>query len=121
MANKCLDFGEVKLNFSDATFYCSTYGNKVSQLSINNAFENNEVSQALQSMGYKCDQYYLDLKRNGSNWVWLNGESTSYRNWKNGYPTNDNTQNCVSFDTQTGSWYNTGCDTQQCFICQLYA
>ena len=52
LANKCLDFGEVKLKFSDATFYCSTYGDKVSQLSINNAFENNEISSKHQVIKY---------------------------------------------------------------------
>jgi hypothetical protein len=37
-----------------------------------------------------------------------------------GYPTSDNTKNCVSFDTTSGTWSNEDCDSFHCYICQKY-
>ena len=31
-----------------------------------------------------CNQFYMGLYRNGSNWAWSNGDSNTYRNWQNG-------------------------------------
>uniref|UniRef100_A0A914E5Z4 C-type lectin domain-containing protein n=1 Tax=Acrobeloides nanus TaxID=290746 RepID=A0A914E5Z4_9BILA len=36
------------------------------------------------------------------------------------YPNNDNAQDCVTFETSSGKWYNSDCDTSQCYICQQF-
>uniref|UniRef100_A0A914BYD3 C-type lectin domain-containing protein n=1 Tax=Acrobeloides nanus TaxID=290746 RepID=A0A914BYD3_9BILA len=37
-----------------------------------------------------------------------------------GYPLADNTQQCVTLASGSGTWTNTDCDKSQCYICQLY-
>lgn len=106
-------------------------GQNASLLTINSAFENNEILP--QTASNDCAQSLIGLVRNGSNWVWSNGDMNTYRNWQSRKkifstffiknlenPTNESTKNCVAFDNNAGKWYNVDCDQPQCYICQLY-
>jgi hypothetical protein len=80
------------------------------------------------------NKIYIGLTRNGNSWTWANGDSSTYTNWQSGkfliillkhltclgFPTNDNTKNCVTFNSGSGSWTNEDCDTLQSYVCQLY-
>ena len=78
------------------------------------------------------NHFYIGLIRSGDSWTWSNGDSSTYTNWQSGkttffdisiclgVPTNDNTKNCVIFDSESGSWSNEDCDTIHSYICQLY-
>jgi hypothetical protein len=121
VSNKCLKIVDaITQPWFSANLECSTYGLQTSLLSIDSAFENTEITQYIQSNNTTCSQFYLGLYRNNTSWAWSDGNARTYRNWKNGFPTNDNTQNCVTFDKASGTWTNNDCDASQCYICQIY-
>lgn len=129
MSNKCVKFvNGLKNPWFAANFDCKTHGMNASSLSISSAFENSELASKSndrvqkrfleQATSSGCDQFYIGLYRNGSNWQWANNDSSAYKNWAPGYPTNDPTQNCVIFNSKSGTWSNIDCDSSHCFVCQ---
>uniref|UniRef100_A0A914CHC2 C-type lectin domain-containing protein n=1 Tax=Acrobeloides nanus TaxID=290746 RepID=A0A914CHC2_9BILA len=89
-------------------------------VTINNAFENSDVKTYASSLT-NCNGFYIGLSQIRNNtWKWpmtVPYNNPSYRNWKNGYPTNDANANCVVLNPSDGSWSNQDCSTQRCYIC----
>uniref|UniRef100_A0A914CFM4 C-type lectin domain-containing protein n=1 Tax=Acrobeloides nanus TaxID=290746 RepID=A0A914CFM4_9BILA len=115
---KCLKIVTEARSWTDAWTDCLVAGNDSTLLHISNVFENLEI---LNNIANHCSQFYTGLFRNVyDEWIWTTGDTITYAHWKAGYPTNDTTQNCVSFDGNTGMWYNMDCDKLQCYACQQY-
>uniref|UniRef100_A0A914CXR3 C-type lectin domain-containing protein n=1 Tax=Acrobeloides nanus TaxID=290746 RepID=A0A914CXR3_9BILA len=86
-------------------------------VSIDNAFENNELA------GVNCSYFIglVDKTGKGTTWTWLNGDTSTYRNWNSGYPQipqGYTDYNVTVLNPSNGGWQNQQKDTQACYICQ---
>uniref|UniRef100_A0A914D808 C-type lectin domain-containing protein n=1 Tax=Acrobeloides nanus TaxID=290746 RepID=A0A914D808_9BILA len=95
--------------------------------SIDSAFRNSELVGLARNQTPACAKLFIGLESssdlNGNTiWVWNNGDPSTYRNWKKGYPVNVtnevNTPDCGVLNQTDGKWTNEDCGVQRCFICE---
>lgn len=76
----CYYVGSNSLSWTQANNACSSQVTGATLLSIDNAFENNEVTSLIPT---SCAQTYIGLHKT-SDWTWVNGDPSTYRNWESG-------------------------------------
>uniref|UniRef100_A0A914CPH3 C-type lectin domain-containing protein n=1 Tax=Acrobeloides nanus TaxID=290746 RepID=A0A914CPH3_9BILA len=120
----CYNTYPTPVNFTNGQAACmNTYSTLVT---INSAFENSDLRNYISSSNYSnCDRFYIGLYKGEDwlSWQWqLRGKNVpyvnpTYRNWKNGYPINSPTFNCVVLNKADGTWTNQPCYNTDCYIC----
>jgi len=60
------------------------------------------------------------LKFGVASWLWNNGKNVDGKQWKNGYPVNDDRNSCGALSVDQGKLVNTDCKNMNGFICESY-
>uniref|UniRef100_A0A914DSP7 C-type lectin domain-containing protein n=1 Tax=Acrobeloides nanus TaxID=290746 RepID=A0A914DSP7_9BILA len=123
VAEKCYYFGFQDVEWGINADLCPGSSTLVS---IDSAFENNEI-QSLGRALSRCAGGFIGLTTWGvpgvTTWHWGNNDSSPYRNWKQGYPINDNVYpgwaTCAVMEWSSGKWMNDDCNIGRCYICQM--
>uniref|UniRef100_A0A914ECS9 C-type lectin domain-containing protein n=1 Tax=Acrobeloides nanus TaxID=290746 RepID=A0A914ECS9_9BILA len=114
---KCYKFFYTKdediYNF-DYDHICENAATLGNGLTIESAFENNDVRNLFQSTPNNCGSIWLDLFYDDyyHTWNWTQTpyhgffDNSTYRNWQSGYPVVNENQTDVSMDLTTGLWSN---------------
>ena len=116
---KCYKLFTAELSFNDARASCRC-DNGADLVSIGSAEENTQVSSLAGSTA-KTWTGGNDLQTEGT-YVWTDGTSFSYTNWKASpqQPNNggtDGNQDCISMDTD-GVWDDVSCSSTRQYICE---
>jgi len=115
----CYDAYSAPLNFTDAQTACNK--NYANMAIIDSAAQNTELLSYLTSNFSSCNSFYIGLYPDAyGGWLWpMAGwtyDSSSYVNWKSGYPVNSTGATCVVIN-KDGTWSNQACDSPQCYLC----
>ncbi len=109
-------YSDVCDTWEDAKNYCKKLGGHLA--TISSSSENYAVYEYMISTGYNEAYFgYSDAKSEG-NWEWVSGNS-SYTNWQEGEPNNENTENYAQFwkDFHNSKWNDNDFDYRT-FICE---
>ena len=68
--------------------------------------------------------FYVGFHRKASNgphiWLWNNGKNVDQKQWKNGYPLNDDKSSCGSLSKEEGLLLDADCTNMNGFICESF-
>ena len=57
-------------------------------------------------------------------WQWVNGQNTTFFNWEEGEPNNNNglggSEDCGHMNNDNGYWNDLDCDNTRGYVCQTY-
>jgi len=118
-ANHCYVLSHTKLAWFEAERICEGAGSFLT--SIENGFERS----ALQSMLHDASTLIDEVWTGGTNvndlvhYEWIDGMNFTFQQWKPGFPTNDQSANCVAMDGLTGLFANQICTQTKYYICKL--
>uniref|UniRef100_A0A914CP22 Cellulase n=1 Tax=Acrobeloides nanus TaxID=290746 RepID=A0A914CP22_9BILA len=115
----CYAFIQTPLNWNSANNACRQQNPKATLISIDSAFENNEILASGKNQT-TCTQFFIGLERDMSNtWYWSNNDTSKYFNWRASYPNSNSNDKCSQLNTNDGTWTNIDCATTGCYICEI--
>ncbi|MFK7926551.1 MAG: lectin-like protein [Myxococcota bacterium] len=112
-------------DWAGAEAQCQSMGEAWHLASIRSAAENAFLTDALVGTVVNgagnpfCWVGYTDADSEG-NWVWTDGDASTYVNWIDPEPNGGDSQNCVMFrggDTWNGTWNDIGCENLNPYVC----
>ncbi|MBO4779309.1 MAG: C-type lectin domain-containing protein [Selenomonadaceae bacterium] len=80
-------YSNVADTWEEAQAYCEARGGHLAV--INDAAENTALFNYMKDSGYNSAYFGLSDAANEGTWTWVNGDSSSYRNWETGEPNNE--------------------------------
>ena len=81
-------YSNVAQTWEEAQEYCKARGGHLAV--INDSAENTALFNYMKSKGYNSAYFGLSDAATEGNWTWINGDSSTYRNWAIGEPGNGN-------------------------------
>ncbi|XP_043937031.1 lectin-like [Protopterus annectens] len=127
--NKQYAFINELKNYTDAEFYCRRQWKNGRLVSIHNAAENEFVLHLVNS-NYRNSVSYAWIGAvqllESNQFIWTDGSTWNYTNWKSGQPDNDNSHGkeaCAEMYTENdyaGKWNDNYCGHKNVFICQHF-
>lgn len=97
-------------SWSEALTYCRGLYRDLS--AVPNLSKNKFLADQLQHVNR--EEAWIGLYRTA--WKWIDGSTSSFRQWGPNEPNNDNMEDCVAI--HGNSWYNMRCDLNTSFLCQ---
>uniref|UniRef100_A0A914CB41 C-type lectin domain-containing protein n=1 Tax=Acrobeloides nanus TaxID=290746 RepID=A0A914CB41_9BILA len=119
-STKCINTQTNKQSFMNASMIaCGALSSNANVAQVFSADANHELMVTATAEAAVCEKFYIDLVFT-DHWQWFggNGQNVTYFNWKQGYPINQTTINCVMLDIEDGTWTNENCTQIGCFICE---
>ena len=80
-------YSDVANTWKEAQAYCKARGGHLAV--INDETENNELFNYMKSKDYDSAYFGLSDAAKEGTWTWVNGDSSTYRNWASGEPNNE--------------------------------
>ena len=80
-------YSDVANTWEEAQAYCEARGGHLAV--INDETENNAVFNYMKSKGYNSAYFGLSDAAKEGTWTWVNGDSSTYRNWASGEPNSE--------------------------------
>ena len=80
-------YSDVANTWEEAQAYCKARGGHLAV--INDETENNELFNYMKSKDYDSAYFGLSDASKEGTWTWVNGDSSTYRNWASGEPNNE--------------------------------
>uniref|UniRef100_A0A914DAX2 C-type lectin domain-containing protein n=1 Tax=Acrobeloides nanus TaxID=290746 RepID=A0A914DAX2_9BILA len=119
----CYLFVSSAKDWNTANFQCFAVDQRASLATVEYAFINTEILTTAEKAAPKCNDFFIGLHQDNqySPWVWINGDTASYRNWRNSYPNygdHGKNANCGVLNMKDGKWTNDVCiGKSKCYIC----
>uniref|UniRef100_A0A914E0H5 N-acetylmuramoyl-L-alanine amidase n=1 Tax=Acrobeloides nanus TaxID=290746 RepID=A0A914E0H5_9BILA len=88
--------------------------------SIDSAFENSNLVATIKSWSPTCTKLYtgLEFDEISQGWIWVNGDKSTYRNWRAGSPSSNPDTKCAVLNLSDGKWTDELChEASYCYIC----
>jgi len=104
----------------DAETMCERSGGFLT--SVANSFERSTIMSVVSGSGIVTANYiWIGANRlgDGINWLWADGTTFTFQEWRPGYPIADPQANCLSMDSQTGLYMNIDCILAQYYVCKF--
>uniref|UniRef100_A0A914DBX9 C-type lectin domain-containing protein n=1 Tax=Acrobeloides nanus TaxID=290746 RepID=A0A914DBX9_9BILA len=121
----CYLFASTAKDWNTANFQCFALDQRASLATIGSAFVNTEILTTAAKVAPRCNDFFIGLHQDNQNspWVWMNGDTATYRNWRPRYPNYiDFGPNsfCGVLNMYDGTWLNDVCvNKSKCYICEI--
>uniref|UniRef100_A0A914EJ27 C-type lectin domain-containing protein n=1 Tax=Acrobeloides nanus TaxID=290746 RepID=A0A914EJ27_9BILA len=117
---KCYNFIQTPKDWQSSNNDCRQQNPKATLGSIDSAFENNEILNVLKNQT-SCSQVFIGLKQSSNSWSWINNDTSTYQNWRSGYPSSNSNNIYSQLNTADGKWTNIDGTAQGCYVCEIKA
>lgn len=86
----------------DIINYCGNLGGYFAH--INDSSENEFIASAIGTLGYDIVYFGYSDEQSEGNWYWIDGESSSFVNWRSGEPNNEANAEHYALISPDGTW-----------------
>uniref|UniRef100_A0A914D5F4 C-type lectin domain-containing protein n=1 Tax=Acrobeloides nanus TaxID=290746 RepID=A0A914D5F4_9BILA len=120
---RCYGFFPYGFHHNKSEYVCKEYFDG-HLASIHDEKLNEFVRSTAQDVFPDAERFWIGGKReNGDDkgWSWTDRSSFDYMNWKNGRPTNEESDSGAVMDTSTGKWSNLRKEVDLPYVCQVNA
>uniref|UniRef100_A0A914QGJ1 C-type lectin domain-containing protein n=1 Tax=Panagrolaimus davidi TaxID=227884 RepID=A0A914QGJ1_9BILA len=117
----CLFFNSTPTNFGNSELSCQKVHGRLT--SIHDAFYNAVLSQtaAKEFLNTNATDFWIGATKYtwDESWIWDDGTSLNYTDWKNGEPNNGTGKDCAASSLTDGYWSAQKCSELKPFVCEL--